>query len=93
MKEQNVEKSEFELGEEVTELVQRPRRKPGVVISVRIEADDAKRLFALAEKRDQTVSDVAREAIDSLRSRSASATTRERRMAVPRWSSPGVETA
>lgn len=54
--------TEFELGEDVTEHVKRSR-SPGLVVSARLDREDARRLFALAKKTDRTPSQIAREAL------------------------------
>ena len=57
-----IDPKEFVLGEDVTEHVKRTKT-PGLVVSARLDRDDAKRLFALAEKTDRTPSQIAREAL------------------------------
>lgn len=55
---------EFELGEDITEQFEAPKRsRSGIVVSVRLEPDDADRLTELAEATGRTVSQVARAAI------------------------------
>src|SRR5688572_9225406 len=53
---------DFELGEDVTDQVVRAKA-PGLVVSARLDREDAKRLFALAKKTDRTPSQIAREAL------------------------------
>jgi hypothetical protein len=52
---------EIELNDEVVEVERRPRA--GVVVSVRLSADEADELQRVAERRGTTLSRVAREAI------------------------------
>lgn len=54
--------NEFVLGDDVTDLVKRSP-SPGLVVSARLDREDAKRLFALAKKTDRTPSQIAREAL------------------------------
>jgi len=62
-----MERSDVELGDELIEVERRPRA--GVVVSVRISADEADALQALAERRRATLSQVAKEAIVAYLSR------------------------
>jgi predicted transcriptional regulator len=52
----------FEHNENVTEQFE-PARSKGMVVSFRLTADDARRLLAIAESQDKSVSQVAREAV------------------------------
>jgi predicted transcriptional regulator len=52
---------DIELGDEVIEVERKPRA--GVVLSVRLSAEEADQLQAIAEKRRTTLSRVAREAL------------------------------
>jgi len=54
---------EFQPDEDVTEEFEKPRRSGGMVVSTRIDAEDADKLVALAEESGRTVSQVARQAI------------------------------
>ena len=57
-----MEPSDIELSDEVAEL--EPRRpRAGVVVSVRLSADEADQLHAMAQQRHLTLSQVTREAI------------------------------
>lgn len=56
-----VDRDDVELGEEPVEVERRARA--GVVVSVRLSADEAERVFRLAEVRGTTVSSLAREAV------------------------------
>ncbi len=57
----NMHRTDFEIGEEITDVRRAPRS--GVVISVRLSAEEADRLHDIAESTDRTVSQVAREAL------------------------------
>jgi hypothetical protein len=52
---------DIELGDEVIEVERKPRA--GVVVSVRLSADEADQLQNIAEQRETTLSKVAREAV------------------------------
>ena len=54
---------DIELGDEVIEVERRPRA--GVVVSVRLSADEADQLQRLAEERKTTLSHVAQEALSA----------------------------
>lgn len=53
---------DYILGEDVTDQFERPRNH-GLVVSTRLERADARRLMRLAERSNQTVAQIAREAI------------------------------
>ncbi len=55
------ERTDFEVGDEPVQVERRARA--GVVVSVRLSAEEADELQRLAEARDTTVSRIAREAI------------------------------
>ena len=57
----NVE--DFDLDQDVALEVETRRRRRGVVVSVRLDSEDAGLLFAQAEQSGSTVSEVARKAI------------------------------
>lgn len=52
---------DIELGDDVIEVEKKPRA--GVVVSVRLSADEADQLLSIAEMRGTTLSRVAREAL------------------------------
>lgn len=54
---------EFEAGENVTDQFASPKRPSGIVISVRLDPQDADRLVDHAEATGRTLSQVGREAI------------------------------
>lgn len=54
---------DIELGDDVIEVEKKPRA--GVVVSVRLSADEADQLQSIAEKRGTTLSRVTREALSS----------------------------
>jgi len=54
---------DIELGEDVIEVERKPRA--GVVVSIRLSADEAARLQRLAEERETTLSQVAQEALSA----------------------------
>ena len=54
---------DIELGDEVLEVDRKPRA--GVVVSVRLSAEEADQLQSIAESRQTTLSRVAREALAS----------------------------
>ena len=54
---------DIELGDELIEVERRPRA--GVVVSVRLSADEADRLQRLADERKTTLSHVAQEALSA----------------------------
>jgi hypothetical protein len=54
--------NDIELGDEVIEVER--QRRAGVVVSVRLSAEEADRLMTIAEGRQTTLSRVAREAIE-----------------------------
>ena len=54
---------DIELGDDVIEVERKPRA--GVVVSVRLSADEANRLQQLAEERRTTLSHVAQEALSA----------------------------
>jgi hypothetical protein len=58
------EPDQFEAGEDVTESFERSRHS-GMVVSVRLPAEDSDKLIDLAEETGRTVSQVARQAIRS----------------------------
>lgn len=58
---------DIELGEDAIEVERKPRA--GVVISVRLSADEADRLQQLAEERKTTLSHVAHEALSAFLAR------------------------
>lgn len=55
--------AEYELGEEVTSQFEKAKAPPGMVVSVRLERDDAKALLKEARETEHTVSQIARLAI------------------------------
>jgi len=55
--------SEFIAGDNVTDDFEPPRGRGGVVVSVRLAANDADRLSEAAEATGRTISQVAREAL------------------------------
>jgi hypothetical protein len=57
------ELDDYEPGEDVTEEFEPTRRPAGIVVSVRLGAEDAEKLVELAEESGRTVSQVARQAI------------------------------
>lgn len=57
-----IDPKEFELGEDVTDQVVRSKA-PGLVVSARLDREDATRLFALAKRTDRTPSQISREAL------------------------------
>jgi predicted transcriptional regulator len=57
-----LDSKDFEIGEDVTDHVVRSKT-PGLVVSARLDREDAKRLFALAKEMDRTPSQLAREAL------------------------------
>lgn len=56
-----MERQDIELGDEPVQVGR--KRRAGVVVSVRLSADEAERLMQLAEERKVSLSQVAREAI------------------------------
>jgi hypothetical protein len=52
---------DFEAGEDITHLVEKPDRPAGFVISVRLDRESAKALFALAKRRGKFATETARE--------------------------------
>lgn len=53
----------YELGEDVTDTVEKSKKAGGMVVSVRLSRDEADRLVEYAEQNDRTVSQVARLAL------------------------------
>jgi hypothetical protein len=58
-----MEPEEFYGDDDVTEEFEKPRHASGMVVSVRLGAEDAENLVTLAEESGRTVSQVARQAI------------------------------
>lgn len=65
MKMMNTEPEEFEVGENITDQVDRRSRSSGIVVSVRLAPEDSAKLIDLAEESGKTVSQIARQAIRS----------------------------
>jgi len=57
-----MKQDDYILGEDITDEIERVKR-PGLVVSARLDHADAARLLALARATNRTVSQVAREAI------------------------------
>ncbi len=81
-----VEPTDYELGEDVTDLVERPTRPASLVVSARLERDDAERLLAMARKTNRTLSQIAREALRQYIADS----DRGQPLPAPTWSEAGV---
>jgi hypothetical protein len=61
---ERIEPGDIELGEEITNV--EVRRPVGLVISVRLSAEEADQLERIAERAGKSVTDVAREAVQAV---------------------------
>ncbi len=61
MRYERIEPGDIELGDEITDI--EVRRPVGLVISVRLSAEEADQLERIAERAGKSVTDVAREAV------------------------------
>jgi predicted N-acetyltransferase YhbS len=61
---ERIEPSDIELGDEITDV--EVRRPVGLVIAVRLSAEEADQLERIAEKAGKSVTEVAREAVQAV---------------------------
>jgi hypothetical protein len=64
LRHERIEPGDIELGDEITEV--EVRRPVGLVISVRLSAEEADQLERIAERAGKSVTEVAREAIQAV---------------------------
>ena len=60
---ERIEPGDIELGDEITDV--EVRRPAGLVVSVRLSAEEADQLERIAERAGKSVTDVAREAVQA----------------------------